>query len=385
MEDGEVLYVVADAATGVQDTYVTRHMLAEIRPTGASSGTIKKRLEGIRIGLSWLRRRDIDIESRIATGQYLTNEELSLIAAECLRRADDTGNVVGSLATNRFSSFIRYLEFRTEEVLHFANRSHHRSIIAAKGDFRDRAGKLAPSAKAGAAPNERLGLEPELRNLFLRVIKPDDPGNPFQAKLRIRNHALLLLPFTFGLRSGEEFGLKGRDYVVKPDGTAEITIHRRPDDPDDTRQEPALTKTLARTLPVEGELRQAMDAWRAKRQDRGLFPKARKHPYLFVATDGGPLTLRSARAIYDRLRAVHPELAGVAQHVLRHDRNDRWTEEDEEIGGDPHPRGAPRLYTMGWSPLSKQPENYSKAAIRRSVQKRLTRIQRQALGDEGAS
>jgi hypothetical protein len=53
MPDGEVLHLLADATTGVPDPYVTRFTLATLRQSGSSSGTIKRTLEGIRIGLTF--------------------------------------------------------------------------------------------------------------------------------------------------------------------------------------------------------------------------------------------------------------------------------------------------------------------------------------------
>jgi integrase len=209
----------------------------------------------------------------------------------------------------------------------------------------------------------------------MRVIRPDDPGNPFRPKLRVRNHAIILLAYNLGLRAGEEFGLKGKDYVTR-EHPATITVHRRPSDPDETRNEPALTKTLSRTLYVDGGTRLAMDAWIRDRQDRAKYPQARKHPYIFVATNGSKMTLRAVREVYARLRAVHPELAGVGQHILRHDANDRWVEYNEDKDLDPMNARQDQCYAMGWTSTSSQPENYAKAAIRRRTNKRLVDMQR---------
>lgn len=81
--------------------------------------------------------------------------------------------------------------------------------------FERRAREAAPRGASGSARNERLGLEIEQRALLLRVIQPSDAGNPFKPKLRIRNHAMILLAYVFGWRAGEELGLKGRDYDTK--------------------------------------------------------------------------------------------------------------------------------------------------------------------------
>jgi integrase len=186
---------------------------------------------------------------------------------------------------------------------------------------------------------------------------------------------MILLAYVFGWRAGEELGLKGRDYDTKTT-PATITVHRRPGDPEETRSEPALAKTLSRTLYVDGDTRPAMDAWVKDRQDRSKYPKARKHPYMFVATDGSPITLRGARAVFDRLRFVYPELTGICQHILRHDANDRWIEYNEEKGLDPMSSRQDQCYAMGWSSTSKQPDEYAKAAIRRRSNLRIADQQR---------
>ena len=62
MPDGEVLHLLADVATGVPDPYVTRFILATLRQSGSISGTIKRALEGVRIGLNFLDDRGIELE-----------------------------------------------------------------------------------------------------------------------------------------------------------------------------------------------------------------------------------------------------------------------------------------------------------------------------------
>lgn len=179
MPDGEVLYLIADAKTGLPDSYVIRHTYVNLRSSGASSETIRAKLLGIRVGLTLMRELDIDIEDRISAGRYLGDEELHKLADRCLRREDGTGRIGGDVAADRYASFIHYFCFRTDEVLQYAPGERHPLINAALTDFRRRAGALRPRRSQGAARNERLGLEPLQRELLLRVIEPGDPGNPF--------------------------------------------------------------------------------------------------------------------------------------------------------------------------------------------------------------
>ena len=375
MPDGEILYLLADARTGIPDPDVTRFMCMQLRQTGASSGTIKRVLDGVRIGLDFLDERGIDLEARIGEARFLSMDELSALVLRFRNRRDGSGSVVPPLAAHRLASFRSYVAYLTDEVVVHAGTEQRKDVLRSLNRFQDTALKVSPQRRSAAPPNEKLGLETAQRELLTRVIRPDDPGNPFRPKLRVRNHAMILLAYTMGFRAGEEFGLKGKDYVTR-EHPAMVTVHRRPNDPDETRSEPALAKTLSRTLHVDGETRRAMDAWIKDRQDRAKYPHARKHPYIFVATNGSKITLRGARAVYARLRSVYPELAGVGQHVLRHDANDRWIEHNEHKNLDPMSARQDQCYAMGWTSTSSQPENYAKAAIRRRTNTRLADMQR---------
>ena len=381
MPDGEILYLLADRKTGLPDSYVIRFTYAVVRPAGVSPGTHKAKLRGIRIGLTYLRERSIDIEERIGTGRFLDNEELGAIRERCLSRANGSGRISGRAASHFYSTFVDYFAFRTDEVVQYAPKRDHAMIAAARADFLKRAERHRPRGADGVQPNERLGLEHAARELLLRIIRPGDPGNPFHRSLQVRNHAIILLTYALGLRSGEEFSLKRADYDDRS-SDATITIHRRPDDPDERRADPALVKTHGRTLPVDGDVRATLDAWLSERRDRARYPNARRHPYIFVSRTGDPISLRRGRQIYETLRRVHPEIGALMQHVIRHDANDRWTEEDEETSADPNQSRRNRLYAFGWSENSKMPELYGKAATRRSTEKRIADAQRKAARGE---
>lgn len=351
MSDGEVLYLLADTKTGLPDAHVIRYTFAAIRPTGASSSTLRSKLRGIRIGLTLMRDLNIDIEQRISSGLFLGVEELSRLRERCLSRSKGDGRITGQAASYYYSAFLDYLAFWVEEVLQYAPEHAHPTISDALAALEKRAKRLSPKASDGVSLNDRLGLRSQERDLLLRVIKPGDPGNPFQKPLQVRNHAIVLLSYALGLRSGEEFSLKRKDYDNRSN-PATITIHRRPDDLDETRSDPALVKTFGRTLAIDEDLRTVLDDWLNERGDRGKYSNARKNPYIFVSRSGAPLSLRRGRQIYEQLRARHPELAGLMQHVLRHDANDRWTEDDERTSVDPDISRRERTYAFGRSRVS---------------------------------
>jgi integrase len=217
-------------------------------------------------------------------------------------------------------------------------------------------------------------LTEEQRKLLLEVIDPGSLKNPFEIRLRVRNRAIIMLPFTFGMRAGELLGIKRIDFDDRS-FPATLTIHRRPNDNEDPRTEPARTKTRARMFNIEGRAKLCLEAWLKDRSDRGRFPMARKHGYIFTNENGAPISLRGARRIFERLRKCYPDLGEFCQHVLRHDVNDRLWEFGEETGADAAEIRADAIALMGWSEKSKRPEEYAKSAIRKKASDRILALQ----------
>jgi integrase len=86
---------------------------------------------------------------------------------------------------------------------------------------------------------------PEVRDVFLNAITPGHSTNPFAPRHQARNYALWLSYYDCGLRRSEAIGLKTKDLELNGKEPM-ITVHRRPDDPDDTRTVPANTKSARR-------------------------------------------------------------------------------------------------------------------------------------------
>lgn len=375
LSTGEHLPLLVARDSGIPETYVLRYTLAVLRSPGLSSNTMELHLAGVGAGLSFLHQREIDLVQRIAEGSYLLRDELSSFADRCLSRADGKGSVVAAYARHRYAAFMQYIEWRTEPVLLRSNAAQRRHLKEELKEFKTRARAQQPKGSAGAIANDRLGLTPAQRELLLEVIRPESPLNPFRPHVRSRNFAMVMLPYTLGMRAGELHGLLRRDYDNSRN-PATLMIHRRPNDKEDRRVEPARTKTRARLLEIEGEAQKALDDWLRDRSDRGRFPEARKNSRIFVNSDGEELSLRGARMVFERLRAAYPELAGFCQHVLRHDVNDRLVEQTAERGWDPEEVRADAIYVMGWSETSRMPERYAKSAIRKRANNRILDLQR---------
>ena len=383
---GEHMPLLVSAETGLPDLHATAYSVLNDRDAGKSPSTIERRLRGIGVGLAFLQQRGIDLVERLASGTFLANHELSGLAANCRNRADGGGQVVGEYSTNRYADFIAYIVHRSAIYRVRARGEQRLMLLKALEDFEKRAAAAKPQAKTSTRTKEREGLTLDQRRLFLEVIHPDHPKNPFREKLRNRNFALLLTSFRIGPRAGELLGLKREDYddVGHSDDGSEarsLTIHRRPDDPDDKRRRQARQKTLARTIILhDPEVIRALGVTLKERKDRKLFPRAYRQPFLFVNEDGDALAYDGLVKIFHQIRRKFPELAALCNHMLRHDWNDRWEEMKAEKGWEGEQARMDQCYAQGWSPTSVQPDIYPKKAIRKRSSQRIADMAKKNIG-----
>lgn len=379
MASGEEMSLVVRRDSRIPDTYALRYVIVVHRVPGDSPKTIRNVSQGIATGLSFLEARGIDLMQRLASGRFLSRDELADFANRCLSRADGRkGAVVTSYAKRRYADFIRYLLWRFEAVIARARREDLRDLRTERNEFRSRAKAQQPRGNAGAAERDRSGLSEAQRKLLLEVIRPDSPKNPFVPKLRRRNHALILLHYRYGLRAGELAGLHRNDYknLEQP---PQLFVHIRHNNPDDRRARPARAKTRPRMIEVNGDAQDAMAVWLDHRSDRAAFPQSRKSRFLFVNEDGFEISIRAAFAIFERLRDVYPALGNFASHVLRHDMNERFVEEAEKHGWDEKQVREDQIYLNGWVEDTVMDSRYSRSAIAKRANSRIYDLQKKSV------
>lgn len=188
---------------------IVEYSIAKLRARGLRLRSIHHRAEALGLTLQFLGDRSIDLISR-ANGQiFLSLNELVALADWCRRPkgARATKLVVGpGYAAVRYATAIDYMLWVFEPVIARISEAtaRHAASVALRR-FLTRSRSVAPRVRGSSSliDGERHGLREDQRKLFLKVIHPDDPGNPFSAKARARNHALLLLTFKLGARSGE--------------------------------------------------------------------------------------------------------------------------------------------------------------------------------------
>ncbi len=387
LEGGERLPIlVEEDALGLPVQGALQYALTRLRARGLRRNSIKQRLDALGVALSFFSSRDIDIVARTVSQTFLLLEELVALADTC-RTPKQTRlqKVVVSpaLAAVRYATAVDYILWAAEPVIsRISSPTTRESANSALHRFIRRAHTVAPRVRGNAShiDGERHGLLDTQRELFLRVIRPGDPENPFSCGMQVRNYALLLLAFKLGARSGEIRGLKKVD-INLDSLPAELFVVPRHNDSDDRRLEPASAKTNGRMLYVDTELANALEKWLKDRSVRSRWPRANRNPYVFVNRFGDAMEGRGYRKIVETLREHHPALDTLCHHVLRHDWNDRWVSMMEDDAVEFEKAQQEQRYAMGWSNKSKMPQWYGKQSIAKAANRRILRLQHQSLRD----
>lgn len=226
-----------------------------------------------------------------------------------------------------------------------------------------------------------VGLTQEQRELFLTVIKPGNPKNPFEPGMQARNYAIFMMLYEHGMRMGEVLTLRMDD--VHTWRRVFVIAARQNDSSESRGRMPggAKRRHIRERLFSDVSLN-ALTAWMDNdRVDEARFPKAASSPYVFVSERWNPriarvnpLSVRRLSALFEILRNRFPEQreghrlvkAGFDSHFSPHDlRHDwcvryvlshynGWTSQDDLT----------MRYEMGWSLKSDMPSHYTRVARR---------------------
>jgi integrase len=195
---------------------------------------------------------------------------------------------------------------------------------------------------------------------MLEVTLPGHPENPFRSpETQLRNHLIVMMLFTFGLRIGELGALKAKDIDER---ARVLAVARRPDDPEDPRGRYAMRqKTRARVMILE--LADLIKTYKSKVRNR--HDQALNHPYLFVSEqDGRPMSMAALEKVFRELRENVAGLPGkLTPHYLRHAWNYEFSKVCEAKGIPRDEAEQLRKYLMGWKMNSSMHKLYDQPYI----------------------
>ncbi|MDO9383323.1 MAG: tyrosine-type recombinase/integrase [Hyphomicrobiaceae bacterium] len=370
-----------------------------------ASNTIGNALRALQLLLSFLDRERIDLIKRFQGGQVLRLHEVEALVQACRqplatseaasdddsfssgphrwqgvrgRLRDAAPTIVHAAVTATRLQCIRdYVRWSAE--LHLdrsgTSRSQRAELRAAVDTF-----VLAVEARipSGGTSEVREGLAPDLRQKLREVTRPDSPENPWNDRhARIRNALIVDWLYDLGLRRGELLSVRSSDLDFR---RGVVTISRRPDDPSDPRRNQPVVKTRGRELPLSAE---NLDATRHYIINiRGSLLGARRHEYLFVASDTGtPLSMPALAKIFRVLRSKIADLPDqLSPHILRHTWNDRFSEEMDRENVPEDTEKKARSYLMGWSETSGTAGTYTRRHVREKAKRVSLDLQEKMLG-----
>ncbi|MBP2558724.1 integrase [Neorhizobium galegae] len=389
--NGERMPFLVSPETGMPLEEPTYWITADRRAMGMQPNTLSNELRALSYLYLWAAARGVNVSLRLSEGVFFSLSEVldianfcGLYVADAAKQIAPTSPKVVSLNSrrtskrvqagekqNRLTAIRRFIEFTSADFLSRLSPWPHRwSYYSA---VRNECLKALDGQRKGLVRRnnddvgQREGLSEDAIKRLRDVIQPDHPENPFNKEVRFRNYLIVLLFLNLGVRRGELGGLMVADCSLGSKGT--LTIHRRPDNPHETRSMPAATKTAARLLPLGGRLTELLHEWIT--QYRAKIPGARFHPYLIVSSETGkPMSLSNFNKIFERLRNVVPGLPKeLSPHVLRHSWNDWFSEESDKKGFAEEDEIKWRKRLMGW-----RSEDSAAHYLRRSVRRRSNEV-----------
>ena len=384
----------------------TLFALTEIRAKNRAASTIGNSLRGILVFYLFLDLNGIDLRGRLTEGHLLSMGEVENLVRLCRLPIDSIAltfsqdepssvvcpvvsmekyrqrvasefirEIVPAFAATRLRCIRDYLKWLvSDRSSRVGVASEYRTALEAAGRFVVGAiDARLPAGDSRGYLGGREGLASDSVKELLRVIDPNSPDNPWQDEhSRFRNELIILWLYYLGVRRGELLGVRISDVDFRK---GSVTIARRADDPTDPRKDQPNVKTRAREIPLSQLLQDKTSAYVVK--DRSALPAARKHDFLFVASDSGaPLSIPSFAKIFNVLRAKCPTLPrNLFAHLLRHTWNDRFSEEMDKRGVAEETEKKTRSYLMGWSETSGTAATYTRRHVRKKAQEASLKMQ----------
>jgi integrase len=230
-------------------------------------------------------------------------------------------------------------------------------------------------------------LSPEQGLVLLDAIRPGSETNPFREGHQLRNFALIATYWENGLRKSEVLALKCEDLSAEGEPPT-LTLESRPDDPDETRAQPASVKTLPRPVPITPILHGVLTEYKNRgrrltqvalqaRGDKAALKRFKSNPYLFVSSQGSALSSSSVHKIFDTLRMRTADLpVHLSPHVLRRTWNDMFTELCRDTATGPR-ETILREFLMGWVRGSPEAARYTRQSTQREASRAILEMQQE--------
>jgi integrase len=399
---GERFPMLIDVSTGIPLFDATSYILSAVRSRNRASATIEAVLRALKVFQLFCDKYGFDLTERMLSGQLLEMGELDELVKWCRlpmseieakvdqsptapRRAPAslqsyraranaaTSEVAGDSAGVRIRYIRGFIEWLTDRRYLSLGAKHptREALLATREIVVSGLTARIPSVKGRNRAQSRKALDELAQDRLWQIIDVESPENPWKARhARVRNELIVRWFVGLGLRRGELLGVRISDVNFR---TGEVFIARRADDPSDPRPYQPNTKTRDRILPISNDLARRTHQYIV--EERRRYPSARKHPFLFAANGGAPLSLRGLNDIFMALRKKHPDLPKMFPHLLRYVTNYNFSNLADEQGMDPEVEKKTRSQMMGWSETSGTAEIYTRRETERKAREASLQLQ----------
>jgi integrase len=391
---GERFPMLVDVQTGIPLFDATSFILSEIRGRHRASATIEQVLRALKVFYLFCDQHEIDLSVRMRSGLLLEIGEIDALVRLCrlpmpniealdsmraapspratasleayrIRAKASTEEVSGYSAGMRIRyirDFVQWLSDRSLTSFGLMDRRRE-ALFNIKETVVSGLTARIPSDRGRNKVARRRALDESTQDRLWSIVDVDSPENPWESRhARIRNALIVRWFVGLGIRRGELLGVRVSDVSFRK---LEVFIARRADDPGDPRTNQPNTKTHDRLLPISDDLARRTHQYIV--EERRRYASARRHPFLFVANGGAPLSLRGLNEIFMALRKKHPDLPDIFPHLLRHTNNYNFSNLADEQGLSPEVEKKTRAQIMGWSETSSTAETYTRREIERKA------------------
>lgn len=358
-ENGERFSLLLNS-DGIPLFWPTVWSIVELRGNNKAHNTIDGALRALQLFYLYLDSLGVDLEERLNHGRLFSFSELEGLMLALRSSVKDFVRQTQQPSLTKPQKVVKLEQYRmgadsenlmSEEVLpgtvlrrviyiraYIAYRcSNKMQDISEKSKLRQSLNiefKTVDNFFESRQPRKVVPIDPregmsskDIKRLF-ELIDHESKENPWhQGAVKFRNYLIISWLYETGMRRGELLNLKVGDINFSDNS---VTIIRRPDDKNDPRKYQPLVKTRGRRIPIPEELglltRKYISNYRA------VNAAAKKHPYLFVATDTGqPLSLKSVNSIFNKVRQIpNGMVENFFPHILRHTWNDRFSKQMDD-------------------------------------------------------
>ncbi|NIZ62985.1 site-specific integrase [Sedimentitalea sp. CY04] len=288
---------------GLPDYWTTLFVTVELRPKLAQN-TIHSILSSIRHLKLWEIVNSRDLISEFASQSFLTSADIaSLNEHNTLKRSEVERLIKGTKSKDVISMQVHHPFAMSALDTISAHQQRQRMNVQArflvfvgKTKLRHSSCRVqlyeqldkmeAEMERNSPAASRSSGLQgdpnyrsspPEVYDEVIRLVRVDNPRNPFRDNVRLRNQVMFDIMYETGARGGEILGFQIGDI----DWTRRVMkIVRRHDDVLDSRKHQPVAKTEEGEVYITKAL--AQDLYQYIMKDRSQIEPARSHPYVFV-------------------------------------------------------------------------------------------------------